>query len=62
MFDLIVIGAGSSGSVIASRASEDPNLQVLLIEAGPDYEKLSETPFDLTNGHNNSYSHHDWSL
>ena len=62
MFDLIIVGAGSTGCVIANRASEDPNLNMLLIEAGPDYEKLNETPFDLTNGNNNSYSKHDWSL
>ena len=37
MHDLLIIGAGSSGSAIAARATENPNLSVLLLEAGPDY-------------------------
>jgi choline dehydrogenase len=35
---------------------------VLLLEAGPDYSDLRTTPFDLVNGHNNSYTDHDWGL
>jgi len=62
MIDLLIVGAGSTGSVIANRASEDPNRRVLLLEAGPDYDPLNQTPFDLINSHNNSYKQHDWSL
>ena len=60
VFDVLIVGAGSSGSVIAARASENPDLQVCLVEAGPDYPDPDATPYDLVNSHNNSYRDHDW--
>lgn len=32
--DIVIVGAGSAGCTLAARLSEDPNLQVTLIEAG----------------------------
>ncbi|MFO1056134.1 MAG: GMC family oxidoreductase N-terminal domain-containing protein [Dongiaceae bacterium] len=38
--DVLVIGGGSAGSVLARRLSDDPAVRVILVEAGPAAESL----------------------
>jgi len=33
--DYIIIGGGTSGLVLANRLTEDPNVHVIVLEAGP---------------------------
>ncbi len=60
-YDDIIVGAGSSGAALAARLSEDQDRNVLLLEAGPDYSTVEQTPADLLNTWI-SAGPHDWGL
>lgn len=46
-FDVIVVGAGSSGAALATRLSERASRSVLLLEAGASYDSIDRFPPEL---------------
>jgi choline dehydrogenase len=58
MHDYVIVGAGSAGCVLAARLTEDPDVSVCLVEAGPpDASELIHIPAMMAQLFR---SQHDW--
>ena len=65
-YDVLIVGGGAAGCVLASRLAQDPAISVLLLEAGNDYPDPNYLPDDVKFGGTRyaeaQDSIHNWAL
>lgn len=60
MTDVLIVGAGSAGAILAARLSEKPDRTVTLLESGPDYPNPDELPPDVIDSRGLGGPAHQW--
>ncbi|MEE8159539.1 MAG: FAD-dependent oxidoreductase, partial [Dehalococcoidia bacterium] len=53
-YDVVIVGGGTAGCVLAARLTEDGRRTVLLVEAGPDFQDFDQLPDDLKYSNTNA--------
>ena len=62
-FDVVIVGGGPAGAVLANRLTADDDRSVLLIEAGPDYgDEVADWPTELLFAQEQPLTSHSWGL
>ncbi len=65
-YNVVIVGGGAAGSVLAGRLAANTQTSVLLLEAGPDYPDPANIPDEIRYGHTRFAeapdSRHNWAL
>jgi choline dehydrogenase len=62
-FDVVIVGGGPAGAVLANRLTAEPDRSVLLVEAGPDYgNDVADWPAELLFAQEQPLESHTWAL